>query len=151
MATNKHPRQRLLGTLLLLALVNPMAACGDDNDDTSSEADLLGIGATCERDSDCAEFEVEDGGVQQLHCLTQFTGGYCGLADCLASVDCPSGSICVAHDDGTNYCFGSCIVKTECNENRGPNEEANCSSNFVWAVPSDDNGLKACIPPSSGI
>jgi hypothetical protein len=58
-------------------------------------------------------------------------------------------SICVAHEDGTNYCFRVCADKPECNANRGPEEEANCSSSFDWADPADDLGQKACIPPSS--
>jgi hypothetical protein len=129
-------------TLLVAAL-----GCGDDD---TTEADRIGIAATCTVDEDCRRIELEDGGVVQLQCLTQFTAGYCGLPDCVTSDDCPYQSICVAHDDGRNYCFRVCLDKPECNANRPPDVEANCSSSFDWAEPADDNGEKACIPPSSG-
>ena len=57
----------------------------------------------------------------------------------------------MAHTDGENYCFRACEDKPECNENRTADNEANCSANFAWANPDDDNGERACIPPSSGM
>jgi len=122
--------------------------CGDDG---GSEADRLGIASTCVVDEDCRSVTNPDGGTIQLRCLTQFTAGYCGLPDCVSSADCPLNSICVAHEDGNNYCFRVCDDKPECNTNRAPDVEANCSSSFDWATPSDDRGEKACIPPSSGL
>ena len=109
------------------------------------------IASTCVVDEDCRSVTNPDGGTIQLRCLTQFTAGYCGLPDCVSSADCPLNSICVAHEDGNNYCFRVCDDKPECNTNRAPDVEANCSSSFDWATPSDDRGEKACIPPSSGL
>ncbi|MCB9618191.1 MAG: hypothetical protein H6724_01925 [Sandaracinus sp.] len=139
---------RRISLLALLTLPGFAFGCGDDD---GSDADRVGIAASCVVDEDCRRFESADGGVVQLRCLTQFSGGYCGLPDCVSSLDCPASSICVAHDDGRNYCFRVCADKPECNVNRPADVEANCSSSFDWATPSDDGGEKACIPPSSGI
>ena len=100
------------------------------------EADELGVGAECSAADDCLEGQ---------ECLTQFKGGYCGVADCEVDVDCPEGSACVAHDDGNNYCFRICTDKSECNVNRGPDVESNCSANVDFT---DGGGGKACVPPS---
>jgi hypothetical protein len=130
-----------------------LAACGggpDEEPDGETEADRLGVAATCEEDLDCPEVEIDEETVQ-LQCLLQFDGGYCAIEDCESALDCPEGSTCVAHDDGKNYCFRECVDKAECNANRGADEEANCSANFDYADAADDNsGVKACIPPSSG-
>lgn len=120
-----------------------LAACDGDADDS-------GVASECEVSEDCPIWEHEDETEEQLTCLTQFTGGYCGIQGCESTADCPERSICVAHEDGESYCFRECLDKAECNENR-PEHEANCSSNFVWAEPEDDDGAKACIPPSSGV
>jgi hypothetical protein len=114
-----------------------LLGCGDD-DDGGTEADRLGVGAECAEDVDCLEPAV---------CLQQFKGGYCGLQDCMANEDCPQASVCVAHGDGKNYCFRACIDKAECNANRSPDQEANCSSNIDF-VEQDTSG-KACVPPSN--
>ena len=114
--------------------------CGDG----STEADRLGVGAQCTEAADCpteTTFELE--------CLTAFTGGYCGLAGCDGDADCPEGSACVTHDDLENYCFRICVDKSECNLNRSPENESNCSSNIYFVDP--QAGLKACVPPSSGL
>ena len=120
-----------------LLLVFGLAAGGCDDD---TEADRLGVGAQCVA-SECDE-ELE------LVCLTQFKGGYCGLEDCTADLDCPEGSACVAHTDGVNYCFRICLDKPECNRNRDVENESNCSSNVVFVE--GKTGVKACVPPSSG-
>jgi hypothetical protein len=52
------------------------------------------------------------------------------------------------HTDGMNYCFRNCIDKAECNANRDPANEANCSSNVTFVEPAKNQGLKACVPPS---
>jgi hypothetical protein len=117
-------------------------ACGDD-DDEGTEADRLGVGATCSSNNDC--LRQGDGGIN-LSCLTQFKGGYCGLEDCRSNADCPESSSCVAHDDGTNYCFRACADKSECNLNRTPDTQANCSSNVDY-VENQTSG-KSCVPPS---
>jgi hypothetical protein len=127
-------------TLLLL-----LTACGGDG----NEADRVGVGASCTSDGDCPTRVCGDGGAcPPLVCLTQFTGGYCGFAGCVSHDDCPVGSACVIHDDGMNYCFRTCENKPECNVNRGPEEESNCSSSVDWVT---DIAGKACVPPSSGI
>lgn len=132
--------------------------CGGGNDgedpNGETEADDLGIAAECEVDDDCPEVVIAGlggaGGKVQLKCLTQFEAGYCAIDDCESAADCPEGSTCVRHDDGVNYCFRECTQKTECNANRSSENEANCSANFDYARPADDDGQKACIPPSSG-
>ena len=63
-----------------------------------------------------------------------------------ADADCPAGSECVVHDDGTNYCFLVCADKVECNRNRSADNEANCSGSVTY-VEADNEG-KACLPPS---
>ena len=134
----------------LLALTL-LVACGEDDNDTS-EADRIGVGAACVDDDECAEYleNQSDGttGGEELVCLQQFTGGYCGLEGCNSNDDCPEAAACVAHDDGNNYCFRRCIDKAECNENRPPDAESNCSANITFVDPSTSG--KACVPPSSG-
>jgi hypothetical protein len=148
-------------TLLYLALLScPFAfvGCGGGGDeedpDGETEADELGIAAECEVDDDCPEVLIAGmggaGGKVQLKCLTQFDAGYCAIEDCESAEDCPEGATCVLHEDNRNYCFRECSAKTECNANRSPESEANCSANFDYADSADDHGHKACIPPSSG-
>jgi hypothetical protein len=121
-----------------------LTGCGGDD---GTEADRLGVAAECAATTDCAEVEIDDETVQ-LECLPQFKGGYCAIEDCMSAADCPEGSTCVAHDDGQNYCFRICTDKAECNRNRSGEAEANCSASFDFADPNDDQGYKACIPPS---
>lgn len=109
--------------------------CSDDSD-----ADALGVGAECTSDTEC-DLETEQS------CLLAFKGGYCGIAACLGDADCPEDSACVAHDDGTNYCFRTCSDKAQCNANRSVDLESNCSGNIDF-VDNLDN-LKACVPPSA--
>lgn len=134
--------------LVLCALFGVMLSCADDGEEL--EADKLGVGAACGVTEDCpvveqtnAEGETEE---VQLQCLDSFKGGYCGIADCGADADCPDGARCVAHTDGTNYCFRSCVDKSECNVNRDADALANCSANINFV---DDGGGKACVPPSA--
>jgi hypothetical protein len=117
------------------ALAGLLTACGDDD----TEADRLGVGAQCTANDQCDE------DTSQL-CLTQFKGGYCGIQGCTKDADCPEASACVAHTDGMNYCFRTCLDKLECNENRDLENESNCSSSveFVDGMKT----LKACVPPS---
>ena len=123
-------------------LMGLVAGCG--NSDGETEADRIGVGAECTDSGECesADEEVE------LVCLTQFTGGYCGLEGCTRDDECPEGSACVAHDDGKNYCFRLCQNRDECNRNRSEGNEANCSPNIVFVE--DVGERKACVPPSSG-
>lgn len=120
--------------MVLLAFV----ACGGDDDDGGTEADRRGVGAACGDSTDCKEAGQT--------CLP-FKGGYCGVADCTADVDCPSGSRCVAHTDGKNYCFRVCFDKFDCNRNRPAEHAANCSANITFVE--SGKSEKACVPPSS--
>jgi hypothetical protein len=105
-----------------------------------SSADALGVGAQCAQASDC------DTSLNEV-CLSQFKGGYCGLEGCTHDVDCPVDSACIAHTDGHSYCFRTCADKSECNANRDPDNESNCSSSTTFV--DGDQGRKACIPPSA--
>lgn len=127
------------------AVLNVLAACGDDDDGTA--ADRVGIAAECTTDAECPETRRGDETVQ-LTCLRGFRGGYCGIADCQQNEDCPDGSACVNHDDGRPYCFRLCADKAECNRNRSLENEANCSANIDFEE-AETTG-KACVPPSSG-
>ncbi|MDP2339902.1 MAG: hypothetical protein Q8O67_03005 [Deltaproteobacteria bacterium] len=114
---------------LLLALL--AVACG-------SPAQQAGVGQECGDDDDCDDDQT---------CL-DFAGGYCGLQDCDDDGDCPGGSACVEHTDGERYCFLQCVDKAECNGGRSADNEANCSANVTFVE--QDEGVKACVPPSSG-
>lgn len=124
-------------TLFIGVLSQP--ACSGDDDGGLTEAQRHGVGAACTADTDCFVGET------QLVCLP-FKGGYCGLEGCQVSADCPSGSACVTHDDGNNYCFLLCTDKPQCNYTRSTDQEANCSSKITFADASKDS--KACVPPS---
>ena len=130
-------RSRRAGITLSLVLLLPAALAAGGCGDNDTEADALGVGAECTTDEQC--------GAEQS-CLA-FKGGYCGLAGCSADLDCPENSRCVTHDDGENYCFRTCLDKTECNRNRSATQEANCSSSVVFVEA--DTTAKACVPPSS--
>ena len=132
---------RYMYVSLTLCLWMTIPGCGDD----ATEADRLGIGAQC---TDAAECESADENVT-LACLTQFTGGYCGLEGCATESDCPEGSACVTHGDGNNYCFRICGDKADCNRNRSENNWSNCSANVDFVDGKQDR--KACVPPSSGL
>jgi hypothetical protein len=119
-----------LVSLLLLGL-----GCGG-----GSEAIRRGVGAECGAGLEC----TEDG---QL-CLTEFKGGYCGVAACLHDVDCPAGSACVTEDNGANYCFLICADKTDCNPHRTLDNESGCVSSLTFVDGTD--GRKVCRPPMSG-
>jgi hypothetical protein len=106
--------------------------------DDGSEAQRRGVGAACTVTDDCTE--------SGQSCLTQFKGGYCGVTGCTVNADCPAGSACVAHDDGTNYCFLICNAKADCNRSRAVDVEANCSSTAVLVEEPKD--VKVCSPPS---
>jgi hypothetical protein len=132
--------------LILLMSVGFVAiGCGDD-DGNENEADEKGVGAQCETSADCQQPEDDAGMAQE--CLTEFTGGYCGIEDCASNEDCPEGSACVDHDNGNEYCFRVCDNKPECNANRDEDVEANCSANIEFVDDTTPDGTKACVPPS---
>lgn len=118
--------------LTMVAALGFFAACGDE-----TEADRRGVGAECQSNADCTE-------ANQV-CLTNFKGGYCGVAGCTVDEDCPGGSACVTHTDAVNYCFLVCTAKDQCNVNRTAANESNCSSSITWA---DEDQGKACVPSS---
>ncbi len=134
--------------LALCALIGVLFSCADEGEEL--EADKLGVGAVCEVLEDCPVVELTntEGETEevQLQCLDSFKGGYCGIANCGADADCPEGARCVAHTDGINYCFRTCVDKSECNVNRDADALANCSANISFV---DDGGGKACVPPSA--
>jgi hypothetical protein len=118
-----------------LGLLALLAACGDDD----PKADRLGVGAQCTSTDQCDEETNQQ-------CLA-FKGGYCGIQGCTGDADCPEASACIAHTDGMNYCFRTCVEKVDCNANRDADNEANCSSSVTFV--DDTMGRKACVPPSS--
>ncbi len=130
--------------LPVLAVLLLSSACGGGSSGGTA-AQRAGVGAECSATMSCATYATADGGVAPLACLS-FKGGYCGLQGCSTSADCPAGSICVT-EGATNYCFLTCTDKSQCAANR-PTYPANCSSSFTWAHPADNNGAKACIPPT---
>jgi hypothetical protein len=106
---------------------------------SQSPANQLGVGADCTMSSQC----TQPGQV----CLTEFKGGYCGVAGCLHDADCPGGSACVT-DNGTNYCFLICSQKTDCNLHRTAADESDCNSSLPFV--DGDTNAKVCRPPDSG-
>lgn len=135
MMLNMSRRFHAFGVLLVSFA---LAACGDD-DGGGSPAQRMGVGSECTADSQCP---VVDG--VPLKCLA-FKGGYCGIADCTADVDCPGGSACVT-EQGANYCFLICTDKPQCNYTRSLANESNCSSSVDFVE--GKTGVKACLPPS---
>lgn len=134
---------KYLSHLLTFAAIVFLVACSDDNH--SAEADRLGVAAECTQDSDCADNQ---------ECILDFKGGYCGITECTTNSECPESSICVTHDNQINYCFRTCLEKTDCNVNRSTENEANCSGSFNYAEEGNEGfdskelGYKACVPPS---
>lgn len=106
--------------------------CGED----SNAAIRRGIGAACTKPESCME---------GLTCLS-FKGGYCGLTGCSTDAGCPTGSACIRHSNGANYCFLVCADKPDCNHNRPVDDEANCVANVTFV--SAGTHTKACVPPS---
>lgn len=136
MAAMNRPSVRTVGLPFYLAMSLALsAACGGD------DADALGVAAQCTASDEC---DMDNG----QSCLLDFKGGYCGIEDCTGDADCPENSACVAHDDGTNYCFRICVNKSECNDNRDVDNEANCSSSVDF-VEEQVESIKACVPPSA--
>jgi hypothetical protein len=125
-----------LSVLVALALIG----CSNDDNGPASEAQRRGVGAECTKTGDCMSAGTS--------CLTQFRGGYCGLANCTSDTDCPAGSACVAHDDGTKYCFLVCVDKVDCNLGRSEANAANCVANISFVSGAKDK--KACVPPNGG-
>lgn len=133
--------------IIMLIATLGLQACGDDDD--GSEANQVGVGSECTATTECPTYDLDGEGGEdpaQMECLQEFSGGYCGVKDCTKHEDCPTGSMCVTHSDGKNYCFLSCSEKEECNEHRSVENQANCSSSVVF-VDGSKSG-KTCVPPS---
>ncbi len=129
MGWNSKAKLVLLAAAMMLA-----AGCGND----ANEAVERGVGASCSADEDCKEDDQA--------CL-EFKGGYCGVENCASDEDCPSGSACVAHEDGVNYCFLLCVNKPDCNRHRGA-DESNCVSSITFVESERNGNKKACEPPT---
>jgi hypothetical protein len=128
----------------LAMFVSSLSGCSDDdNGPMLSQAQQTGVGAACRVDTDCAQPDAQ---APPLKCLA-FKGGYCGLEGCTRLEDCPLGSACVAHENGTNYCFLICNDKPQCNPTRPLDAQSNCSANITF-VGGGSSGSKACVPPS---
>lgn len=127
-----------VAVVFLIGVFGFPLACGGGS---GTAADQAGVGSECTKTSDCDQSKF----VQA--CLLNFAGGYCGIKDCTGDADCPDGSLCVEHTDGTNYCFLECQDKSDCNINRSSANESNCSSNITFTDPQSSN-TKACVPPS---
>ena len=112
-----------------------LCSCGG-----GSEAIRRGVGAECNADLKCSETGQT--------CLTEFKGGYCGVANCMHDTDCPAGSACVTADNQTNYCFLICVDKPDCNPHRAVDNESNCTSSLDFV--DGTMARKVCNPPSSG-
>ena len=110
-------------------------ACGG-----GTEADEQLIGAECATAADCDDDNPD---TDELDCILDFAGGYCGRKGCTASSECPEASLCASYESST-YCFRSCVDKSECNHNRSLENESNCSSNID---PVEGGEAKLCIPP----
>lgn len=132
-------RRLICCVLVPFIILLSASACSSDDSSALTPAQQHGVGAACSNDSDCVV------GDTALKCLS-FKGGYCGLKGCQADAECPPGSGCVAHDDGSTYCFLLCADKPECNYTRPPAIEANCSSKIDFVGGQKAN--KACVPPS---
>jgi hypothetical protein len=122
----------------ILCALGVVLICGCGN--SGSEAIRRGVGAECQRDSDCTE--------TGQRCLIDFKGGYCGVSPCTHDADCPQGSACVTEDNGTNYCFLVCLDKPECNPHRSVENESSCNSSLTFV--DGTMGRKVCRPPRSG-
>lgn len=125
-----------MGRILCVLGIAVICGCGSGG----TEAIRRGVGAECQRDSDCTE--------TGQRCLTDFKGGYCGISPCTHDTNCPQGSACVTEDNGANYCFLVCVDKTECNSNRSVANESSCNSSLTFA--DGTMGRKVCRPPRSG-
>jgi len=135
--------------LLFLILSTPSCGSGLCNGTEGSDANSIGVGATCSSDDSCknaASKCLDSSASTTLSCLGNFKGGYCGRNNCTGNKDCPTGSACVAHTDGGKYCFLTCSDKSQCNTNRSKDVEANCSSNVTFVEA--NTSAKACVPPS---
>ena len=127
---------RCLLALFLVGSLGVVSGCGGD------DANALKVGGECSNLQDCGVDPEEQ--PPPLECLAGFKGGYCGKTGCTASSECPEGSAC-ADFEGTFYCFLTCTDKSECNQNRGVDNESNCSSNYKTV---ENTEQKLCIPPA---
>ena len=120
-----------------------MTACGDN---VVLETDELGIGAKCSTETDCSPrlqaWTSSKGRGQFPVCLLEFEGGYCSASPCDRDADCPDGSACIRRDAHRFHCLRTCFDNADCNANREPENEAECSPNATPAP----MGRKVCLP-----
>jgi hypothetical protein len=140
---------RFDGTFLAFTvLILAVSGCGDDD---GTEAIRRGVGDECTIDTTADASRMGNCTMAGQECLTEFSGGYCGVRDCTVDADCPMGSACVSEDGVTNYCFLICLDKPECNPRRSMANESNCNSALTFVDPAGDMGRKVCRPPLGGI
>jgi hypothetical protein len=68
------------------------------------------VGESCDDFKDCSGYMV---------CLFQAYGGYCTIAQCGTSVDCPSGASCYWDSDFTSFCGKNCSSNLDCRVDEG--------------------------------
>lgn len=93
-----------------------------------------GVGADCGSADDCTG---------DLECTLDLLGGYCSKTGCELNADCPEGSLCVDHSDGSSYCMKSCEAETDCTFCRGADVFATCSDEVTF-MEADTTG-SVCI------
>lgn len=95
-----------------------------------------GVGESCGVDAECAA---------GLVCLTSFSGGYCGKADCKANADCPTGSLCV-QNGSSSYCARTCAAPADCASCRGADVAADCRADATFVEAGTTGSV--CVPPA---
>lgn len=118
-------------------LVNPDFICrssgGGSNNRKICVPGDCGVGASCATEADC-----EKG----LECVTGVRGGYCGLAGCRSSADCPSDTACVRSGDVT-FCAKGCGADSDCSACRYEGEMV-CKDDVEFV--GDDGEGARCVP-----
>lgn len=107
-------------------------ACGDNPAPKMAAAGT--IGAACGADTDCTQTGATC--VQPNNVFT-WTGGYCTVRDCSATVTCPDGSFCQMGHMGLGL---ACMY--ECKSN------ADCRTGYS-CCDSSSSGTKVCAPTGS--
>ena len=109
--------------------------CGDGG----TEAQRRGVGAACDDTHECTETGQA--------CLTQFKGGYCGVAKLHDGRDLSAG-LRVRHARRRDELLLPGLQREGgLNRSRAVDVEANCSSTAVLVE--DPKDRKVCSPPSS--
>ena len=114
-----------LTVLGLALLATAIIAPGCNTDDVGPESRL--VGGRCATNSDCIH-----------RCVTgaEFPGGYCTVS-CTNSNNCPSGSACVASNEG--ICLATCQVVEHC-KGYGPDYQCDLLSSQAGGT-----GSQVCV------